>query len=136
KHVVNSDGGTLAAGDFTVHIRSGSADVVDSPQPGAEKGRTYVRLTRGTYTVGEDADSRYTASFSGNCTSTGVVTLTEGSVKTCMITNDDKPPVVRKSVNAEPEGGTVKIKLPKGKRFRKLTEGEQLPMGTIVDTRK
>ena len=27
------------------------------------------------------------------------------------------------------------FKLPNGKKFRKLTEGQQLPVGTIVDTR-
>jgi hypothetical protein len=30
----------------------------------------------------------------------------------------------------------VRIKLPGRKRFRRLTEGEQLPVGTTVDTRK
>ena len=42
----------------------------------------------------------------------------------------------RKNVNLEPEGGTVKIKEPGSKRFRVLKEGEQVPVGTIVDTRK
>ena len=32
--------------------------------------------------------------------------------------------------------GTVKVKLPGRNRFRALTEGEQLPVGTIVDTLK
>jgi hypothetical protein len=135
KRVTNDDGGTQAPGDFTVHVRSGGADVAGSPQPGSATGRSYTSLASGTYTVGENADSRYTASFSGNCTSAGVVTLTEGSVKTCTITNNDKPPLVGKIINAEPERGTVKIKLPGRKRFRKMTEGEQLPVGTIIDTR-
>jgi len=55
-------------------------------------------------------------------------------VKTCVVTESDKPPVVGKIVNAEPARGTVRIKLPKRKHFRRLTEGEQLPVGTIVDT--
>jgi hypothetical protein len=38
-------------------------------------------------------------------------------------------------VNALPKSGTVKIKLP-GKRFRVLAQGEQIPVGTTVDTRK
>ena len=35
-----------------------------------------------------------------------------------------------------PKSGTVKVKLPGRKRFRTLAEGEQLPVGTIVDTLK
>ncbi len=46
------------------------------------------------------------------------------------------PPVVGRLINAEPESGTVRIKLPGRKRFRTLTEGEQLPVGTTIDTRK
>ena len=34
------------------------------------------------------------------------------------------------------ESGTVKVRLPGSKRFRTLAEGEQLPVGTIVDTLK
>jgi hypothetical protein len=135
KRVVNDQGGTLQAGDFNVHVRAGSADVAGSPQPGVVTGRTYV-LAAGTYTVGEDPDDRYTASFSSRCTTTGAVTLGEADVATCTITNADKPPVVGKVVNAEPERGTVRIKLPGRRRFRELKEGEQLPVGTIVDTLK
>ena len=35
-----------------------------------------------------------------------------------------------------PHEGTVKVKVPGSNRFRELTEGEQLPVGTIVDTLK
>ena len=44
------------------------------------------------------------------------------------------PPVVGKLDQREPESGTVRIKLPGSNRFRRLTEGEQLPVGTTVDT--
>ena len=46
------------------------------------------------------------------------------------------PPVVGKSVNALPARGTVKIKLPGTNRFIELDEGQQIPVGTVVDTRK
>ena len=50
---------------------------------------------------------------------------------------DDLPaPVAGKSVNVLPKSGTVKVKLPGRNRFRTLSEGEQLPVGTIVDTLK
>jgi hypothetical protein len=134
KRVINDQGGTQASGDFSVHVRS-SADVPGSPAPGTASGRTYV-LAPGTYTVSEAADSRYSRSFSGACNASGAVTLAEGSVATCTIINNDKPPTAGKIVNATPMEGTVRVKLPKRKRFRRMTEGEQLPVGTIVDTLK
>ena len=45
-------------------------------------------------------------------------------------------PVPHKNVNALPKKGTVKIKLPGSDEFVELTEGQQIPLGTIVDTRK
>jgi CSLREA domain-containing protein len=45
-------------------------------------------------------------------------------------------PVAGKSVNALPKSGTVKIKLPGTNTFVTLSEGEQIPVGTTVDTRK
>lgn len=51
--------------------------------------------------------------------------------------DDDLPaPVIRKSVNLVPKSGTVRIKLPGRRRYRKLTKGEQIPVGTTVDTLK
>jgi hypothetical protein len=46
------------------------------------------------------------------------------------------PPVAGKKVNALPAGGTVKIKLPGKKGFRTLKVGQQIPVGTTVDTTK
>jgi Prealbumin-like fold domain len=134
KRVVNDDKGIEAADDFTVHVRVGAADVAGSPAPGSAGGRTYT-LTPGSYSVGEDASEVYAGSFAGDCSASGVVVLGEGQSKSCTITNDDKAPGLR-VFNVEPKRGTVRIKLPGRKRFRRLTEGEQLPVGTTVDTRK
>jgi len=46
------------------------------------------------------------------------------------------PPVAGKSVNAFLDGGIVKVKLPGTNRFVVLKEGQQIPVGSIVDTRK
>jgi hypothetical protein len=46
------------------------------------------------------------------------------------------PPVAGKNVNALPKSGTVKIKLPGTSKFVALVEGQQIPVGTIVDARK
>ena len=44
-------------------------------------------------------------------------------------------PVAGKRVNVLPKSGKVRIKLRGRKRFRRLKEGEQVPVGTTVDTR-
>jgi predicted outer membrane repeat protein len=133
KKVVNDQGGTQAPADFSVHVRLNGADVSGSPKPGSA-GTAYA-IAPGTYVVGEDADSRYTAAFSGGCSASGAVVLTEGESKTCTITNNDKPPVVGQVINAVPAQGDVKVKFPGDKHFHRLREGEQLPNGTVVDTR-
>jgi hypothetical protein len=45
-------------------------------------------------------------------------------------------PVAGRAVNALPKSGTVKVRRPGSKRFTTLREGEQIPVGTTVDTRK
>jgi hypothetical protein len=45
-------------------------------------------------------------------------------------------PVAGKKVNAIPAGGTVKVKRPGKKGFTTLKAGEQIPVGTTVDTTK
>src|SRR5205085_1691900 len=90
KHVVNDNGGTLAASNFSLHVKSGGTDVTGSPQAGAESPGTAYTLNTGTYNVSENAVSGYTASYSGDCNSSGNVTLPAAGSKTCTITNNDK----------------------------------------------
>ena len=45
-------------------------------------------------------------------------------------------PEAGESVNVLPKSGTVKVKVRGSNRFRELAEGEQLPVGTVVDTLK
>ena len=135
KHVVNDHGGTLTAADFNLHVRrTNGTDVGGSPAAGSESGRTYL-LAPGTYVIREDADSRYSAAIGGSCAANGVVTLAEGQSKTCTITNDDKKPVAGKDINGAPKRGTVRVKFPGDSSFHQLTDGDQLPNNTIVDTR-
>ena len=55
--------------------------------------------------------------------------------------NDDRPlapplePKVHKSVVAAPSSGTVKVKVPGSTKFVALTGAQQIPVGTIVDTK-
>jgi hypothetical protein len=46
------------------------------------------------------------------------------------------PPVAGKQVNATTAGGTVKVKEPGDTGFTVLGAGAQIPVGTVVDTRK
>lgn len=65
------------------------SDVADSPASGQETpGKPYT-LVAGAYTVSENTFSGYTQSFSGNCDTSGHITLLAGDDKTCTITNDD-----------------------------------------------
>ena len=91
KHVINDNGGTATASNFTMHIRSGSVDVAGkSPFAGAESPGTTRSLAAGTYSVSETGGpANYTSTIGGDCSSTGAVTLSPGQSKTCTIANDD-----------------------------------------------
>ena len=102
KHVVNDNGGTATAANFTIGV-TGS-----SPSPasfsGAETPGTQVAINAGSYNVAEGGPIGYAASFSANCT--GSIAI--GETKTCTITNDDIQPkliVIKHVVNDN--GGTA-----------------------------
>lgn len=90
KHVVNDDGRTLAAADFTLHINSN--DVA-----GSETGQDFS-LNAGTYPITEDAVIGYTKTGT-SCVDTGTnavdtsgsVTVVAGHNYVCTVTNDDTP---------------------------------------------
>jgi uncharacterized repeat protein (TIGR01451 family) len=89
KTVINDDGGVATASSFNLHVKLGGVEVASSPAVGVvTPGRAYT-LTADTYVVSEDANALYTQSFSGDCNSSGSVSLTAGSTKTCTITNND-----------------------------------------------
>src|SRR6266581_4619536 len=100
KHVINNDGGTKAASDFTLNVTGGS------PSPasfaGSESG-TAVTLHAGSYSVAETGPSGYASSLSAACSgSIGI-----GETKTCTVTNNDIQPklIVIKHVSNN-NGGT------------------------------
>src|SRR6266545_396508 len=102
KHVINDNGGTVTAADFT--LDSGGTN--DSPDDfaGAEAPGTTVTLDAGSYNVTESGPSGYTASFSADCAGT----IANGETKTCTVTNDDKAAtliVIKHVINDN--GGTV-----------------------------
>jgi Prealbumin-like fold domain len=102
KHVVNDNGGSSSAADFT--LDSGGPN--DSPDdfPGNEAGTT-VHMDAGSFTVTETGPSGYSASFSANCTGS----LAVGDEKTCTVTNDDQPGhlIIKKHVINDNGGSKV-----------------------------
>ena len=87
KHVVNDDGGTASAGDFTMHV-SGPTSL---SFPGAGSPGTTSNVLPGDYTVTESGPSGYALSYSGDCDSGGHVTVSALHPATCTLTNDDIP---------------------------------------------
>ncbi len=102
KHVINDNGGTKTAADFT--LDAGGAN--DSPDnfAGAESPGTVVTLDAGSYQVQEEPVAGYAASYSADCSGTAVI----GATKTCTVTNDDIAPkltLVKTVINDN--GGTA-----------------------------
>jgi uncharacterized repeat protein (TIGR01451 family) len=93
KTVINNNGGTAVASSAIIHVKNGVNDVVGSPQSGAGSPGTSYTLNANSYNVSEDAFAGYSTTFSGNCDSSGNVTLSVGDNKTCTITNDDIAPI-------------------------------------------
>ena len=126
--VVNDQGGTADAGEFTVHVRSNGADVAGSP------GASAYTLAPGSYQVAADGLRGYTFTYGGACGPDGTVALADGQAATCTVVANDPAPTLNRTVNGMPKSGTVKVKLPGRNAFRTLREGEPLPNGTVIDT--
>jgi hypothetical protein len=88
KHVINDNGGTKVATDFTMNV---AGTGVSNPSfPGAESPGINVTLSPGSYTVTESSMPGYNAAQSADC----VGTIAQGQHKTCVITNDDIGPTL------------------------------------------
>jgi Prealbumin-like fold domain len=88
KHVINDNGGTKVAADFTMNVTATNPS--SSSFAGAESPGTTITLDAGSYSADETALSGYTKSLSADCSGTIAV----GQTKTCTITNNDIPQVV------------------------------------------
>lgn len=87
KHVINDNGGTKVASDFTMLISGNNAS--DDSFLGNEGGTT-ITLHPGAYSVSESGPEGYLGSYSNGCE--GTIAL--GEHKICTVTNDDKAPVL------------------------------------------
>jgi LPXTG-site transpeptidase (sortase) family protein len=83
KHVVNDNGGTLNAGDFSMTVTG--TEVSLASFAGVESPGTEVTLDAGAYSVGETEITGYSATYSSDCS--GSISI--GESKTCTITNND-----------------------------------------------
>ncbi len=96
KHVINDNGGTSIASDFTMSIYGNNPSQWSFP--GSENG-TDVKFGPGYYSVYENWNQDYISSYSPECS--GQINL--GETKTCTITNDDRPKaqitVIKKVIN-------------------------------------
>jgi hypothetical protein len=109
KHVVTDNGGNATADQWSMHIKQGGVDVSGkSPFNGAESPGVTKTLTPGTFYVSETGGPFGYAfdGYSGNCDSTGAVTLAYGDNKTCTLTNNDQPGTIVIIKNAKPAQGT------------------------------
>lgn len=102
KHVVNDDGGSATAGDWTMHVTAGQPS--DNDFAGSESGVT-IAIDGGNYSVDETGGpSGYAKTLGADCSGT----MTTGGSATCVITNDDIAPtltIIKQVVNDN--GGTA-----------------------------
>ncbi|MBN1584999.1 DUF3494 domain-containing protein [Candidatus Uhrbacteria bacterium] len=103
KNVINDNGGTAVASDFTLNVTGTNA----SPSSFAGSASSVeVTLDAGSYSVTESViPTGYLASGSGDCSGT----IAAGETKTCTITNDDTAPqlIVNKIVINDDGGNGV-----------------------------
>ncbi|WP_353509976.1 hypothetical protein, partial [Intrasporangium sp.] len=98
KHVVNDNGGTAVASNWSMHVKTGSpaAEISGSPAAGSETGTTYT-VAPGTYALSETGGPANYDASNWVCTGTGNqsgsnITLALGDAAICTITNNDVAP--------------------------------------------
>jgi len=82
KHVINDNGGTAVAGNFTMNVAATNPSAASFP--GSEAGTT-ITLNAGSFNVTESSPAGYTQVSAVGCSGT----IAPGEHKTCTITNDD-----------------------------------------------
>ncbi|MCH7698847.1 MAG: hypothetical protein IH865_07915 [Chloroflexi bacterium] len=93
KTVINDDGGTATASDWTMDITG--TDVSSTGFPGQEAPGVTITLDAGAYSVDESGGiANYKKSLSTDCSGT----IGIGESKTCTITNDDNVPLLGKGL--------------------------------------
>ncbi|MFH1366444.1 MAG: SdrD B-like domain-containing protein [Patescibacteria group bacterium] len=102
KHVINDNGGTKVASDFTMNVIG--TNVSDPSFPGSETG-TEVTLETGSFSVDENYMAGYAKSFSGDCSGT----ISNGDYKVCTVTNNDIAPKLKLIKHVINNNGGTKV---------------------------
>jgi uncharacterized repeat protein (TIGR01451 family) len=98
KVVVNDDGGSKVAADFSFHVNGGAAQGFEAD------GQNDLTVDAGTYNVVEPAVGGYATSYD-NCAG---ISLAPGATATCTITNDDEAArLIVTKVVVNDDGGTA-----------------------------
>ena len=94
KQVNNLNGGVAIASSLNLHVKIAGSDVAGSPNVGVISPGTSYSLSSGVYVVSEDSFVGYNGIISGDCDSSGNITLLAGDNKICTITNTDIPIII------------------------------------------
>jgi hypothetical protein len=104
KIVINDNGGTKIATNFSFQVNGGSATAF-LQDTDTLHGKNTLTVNAGTYNVTEPAVAGYTTTYS-YCSN---VSVGNGETKTCTITNNDQPgTLIVKKVVINDQGGTKK----------------------------
>lgn len=123
KTVINDDGGTATASDFTMNVTG--TNVSTSTFAGSETG-VEVTLDAGSYEVTEIGLPGYLQSGSVDCSGT----IEAGETKTCTITNNDiAPQLIVNKIVINDDGGTKVIS-----NFPLFVDGESVESGVATTT--
>jgi hypothetical protein len=108
KLVVNDNGGTKVATDFTFKVGSGTATAFTQDGADTLKGKNTISVDAGTYTVTEPAVTGYGTTYD-KCTS---VVIANGGTATCTITNDDQAAtlIVTCTITNDDQAATLIVK--------------------------
>lgn len=87
KHVINDNGGTKHAHDFTIFVKNANSGQILSQSFGSEYGTTITLPSSVLYTVYEGTHDGYDQTFLGDCS--GMVA--NGHTKVCTLINNDIP---------------------------------------------
>jgi hypothetical protein len=89
KLVVNDNGGTAVATDFSFKVDGGPSTAFQQDGANPLAGKNSIPLAPGTYTISESPVAGYAVSYSSDCVD---VSVDLGETKTCTVTNDDIAP--------------------------------------------
>lgn len=110
KHVINDNGGTKTANDFSFKVNNGEPTAFTQDGENALLGQNDVVLPAGTYTVTEVAADGYGSSSDG-CSN---IELTNGGEATCTFTNNDGQATLTLVKNTQGADGSFDFSLVAG----------------------